>query len=126
LVCLLFGNKFIELIGWSPAKLEQVGNQNHVKEYLFAFLSSLVLVYVLAYFVQYTKANNAVAGMQTGFWLWLGFIATTQLATVIFEERPLGLYLINIGYQFVACLLTGALLAAWKPRAAVVGAGQPA
>jgi Protein of unknown function (DUF1761) len=123
---LIFGNKFIQLIGWSPEKLAQVGNQNHTKEYVFAFLSSLILVYVLAHFVQYTKAKGATDGMQTGFWLWLGFIATTQLSTVVFEERNFGLYLLNIGYQFVACLLTGALLAVWKPRETANTAVQPA
>jgi len=37
--------------------------------------------------------------MQTAFWLWLGFVATTQLATVVFEQRKLGLYLLNVGYK---------------------------
>jgi hypothetical protein len=53
------------------------------------------------------QAQTALDGIQTAFWLWLGFIATTQLATVVFEERKLGLYLINVGYQFVACALGG-------------------
>lgn len=123
---LLFATKFIELIGWSREKLQQVGSQNHTKEYIFAFLSSLVLVYILAHFIQYTRAKGVVDGMQTAFWLWLGFVATTQLATVVFEERNMGLYLLNIGYQLVACLLTGALLAAWKPQGATDAATQPA
>lgn len=123
----LFGNQFIHLIGWSPEKLEQVGNQSHLKEYLFAFLSSLVLVYVLAHFVQYTRARNVAQGMQTALWLWLGFVASTQISTVIFEERRMGLYLLNVGYQLVACLLAGALLAIWRPReAAETPAAQPA
>ena len=50
----LFGNKFIQLIGWSPEKLQQVANRSNGKEYLFALLSSFILVYVLAHFVQYT------------------------------------------------------------------------
>src|SRR5215813_14872469 len=95
----LFGNQFIKLIGWSPEKVAQIGNESHGKEYLIAFVSSLVLVYVLAHFVQYTKAKSAIDGIQTAFWLWLGFVVTTQLATVIFEERRLGLYVLNVGYQ---------------------------
>jgi hypothetical protein len=123
---LIFGNKFIELIGWSPEKLQQVGNQNHTKEYVFAFLSSLVLVYILCHFIQYTNARTAFAGIQTAFWLWLGFVATTQLATVVFEERNVGLYLLNISYQLVACMITGALLAVWRPQGARDTATQPA
>jgi hypothetical protein len=123
---LIFGNKFIELIAWTPAQLQEIQNQSHVKEYAFAFLCSLVLVYILAHFVQYTKAKGAADGMQTAFWLWLGFVATTQLATVIFEQRRLGLYLLNVGYQLVAGLICGAILAAWKPREVAGSAAQPA
>lgn len=79
-------------------------------------MSSLVLVYILAHFVQYTEAKNLAGGLQTAFWLWLGFIVTTQLPTVIFEGRKPGLYMLNIGYQFIACMAAGALLAAWRPK----------
>src|SRR5215470_11647893 len=113
---LLFSNKFVELIAWSPEKLKEMENHNPAKELVIAFISALVLVYILAHFVQYTKARTAIDGIQTAFWLWLGFIATTQLATVVFEERKLGLYLINVSYQLVACALAGIILALWRPR----------
>jgi hypothetical protein len=120
----LFGNKFIELIGWSPEKVAQMGNENPAKAYILAFLMSLVLVFVLAHFLQYTNARTVAQGLQTAFWLWLGFVVTTQLPTVVFEERPFGLYLLSIGYQFVALLLTGAILTLWKPRARSATAAQ--
>lgn len=115
---LLFGNKFLQIIAWTPQQLEQIEAQSHAKELIIAFVSSLVLVYILAHFVQYTKATNALAGIQTAFWLWLGFIATSNIATVLFELRPLGLYLINVSYQLVACALAGAILAVWRPQEA--------
>lgn len=123
---LLFGNKFIALMGWSQEKLNQVASQSHTKEYLAAFSSSLVTCYVLAHFVQYTKARSALDGVQTAFWLWLGFIVTTQLSTVVFEERKPGLYLLNIGYQFVACAVAGVIVTLWKPRAVREAAEQAA
>src|SRR5439155_18720707 len=122
----IFGNKFIQLIGWTPEKLRQVETQSHTKQYVFAFLSSLVLVYILAHFVQYTKAKSAADGIQTAFWLWLGFVVTTQLATVVFEERRLGLFLLNIGYQFVGTCVAGVILVLWKPKEIAAPAPQPA
>ena len=112
--------------GLDPSATQRTGEPKHTKEYVLAFLSSLVLVYVLAHFMRYTKATNLVGGLQTAFWLWLGFVATSQIATVIFEGRKPGLYLLNIGYQLVACLVAGGLLAIWKPRAAADPAIQPA
>ena len=123
---LLFGNKFLQIVNWSPEKLAEVENQSHVKELALAFVTSVVLVYILAHFVQYTKAKTAWAGMETAFWLWLGFIVTTQLATVLFEQRPLGLYLINISYQLVGCTLAGVILAVWRPQEANQAAVQTA
>ena len=118
----IFSTKFIELIAWTPEQLKAVESQNHAAEYILAFLSSLVLVYILAHFIEYTKATTVAGGLQTAFWLWLGFIVTTQLATVIFEGRKPGLYLLNIGYQFVACMVAGALLAIWRARRSIAEA----
>jgi Protein of unknown function (DUF1761) len=123
---LLFGNKFLQIIGWSPEKLAEMEKQTPVKELAITFVTSLVLVYILAHFVQYTKAKTAWGGIQTAFWLWLGFIVTTQLATVLFEQRPLGLYLINIGYQLLGCAIAGVILALWRPQEASDAAAQPA
>jgi Protein of unknown function (DUF1761) len=121
----IFSTKFVALMEWTPEQQAAVANQNHTKEYIIAFITSLVLVYILAHFVQYTNATSAVAGLQTAFWLWLGFIVTTQSATVIFEGRKPGLYLLNIGYQFVACSLSGVILAIWRTRPATESAPQP-
>ena len=112
----IFANTFVEIVG--RAQLEQMVADSHWSQYLVAFVSSLVLVYILAHFIQYTGSKTVAGGMQTAFWLWLGFVVTTQLSGVIFEQRKLGLYLLNIGYQLVACLICGVILAAWKPRTA--------
>jgi len=123
---LLFGNKFIQLINWTPEQLRQVESQSHAKELALAFVMSLVLVYILAHFVQYTKATNALGGIQTAFWLWLGFVVTTQAPTVIFERRSFGLFAINVAYQLVGCALAGAILAIWRTQEATASAAQPA
>src|SRR5688500_10468506 len=86
---LLFGNKFLQIINWTPQQLQQLEAKGAAKELIIALVTSLVLVYILAHFVQYTKAKTVRAGIETAFWLWLGFIVTTQLATVLFEQRPL-------------------------------------
>ncbi len=112
----IFSNKFIQLMNWNEAQLQEITAKSNGKEYLIAFAASFVLVYILAHFVQYTKARTVAGGIQTAFWLWLGFVATTQIATVIFEGRNFGLYLLNVGYQLVGCAIAGALLAIWRPR----------
>ena len=113
---LLFGNKFIEIMRWSPEQLARIQNEGAGAQLALAFVGSLVAAYVLAHIVRYTSAESATDGAKTGLWLWLGFIVTTNLNTVFFEFRPLGLYLINIGYHLVAFLTMGALLAVWRKK----------
>jgi hypothetical protein len=121
---LIFANTFVEIVG--RAQLEQMVADSHWSQYVVAFVTSLVLVYILAHFVQYTAAKTLAGGIQTAFWLWLGFVVTTQLSSVIFEQRKLGLYLLNVSYQLVACLVCGAILAAWKPRGVKDAVPDPA
>ena len=121
---LLFARPFIALKGWTPEQVAALQAQSHAGEIGAAFISSLVLAYVLAHFVKFTGAETARTGVLTGFWLWLGFVVTTNLETVLFEGRPVGLYLINNGYHLVGMLGMGALLAAWKRREARVPAYQ--
>lgn len=111
---LMFERPFIALKGWTPEEVAAVRAASHAAEVGAAFAASLVLAYVLAHFVKFTGAETAAGGMLTGFWLWLGFVATTNLNTVLFESRPVGLYLINNGYHLVGILGMGALLAVWR------------
>ncbi|HEX8422513.1 MAG TPA: DUF1761 domain-containing protein [Pyrinomonadaceae bacterium] len=113
---LLFGGKFIEIMRWSPEQLARIEADGAGGQLALAFVGSLVASYVLAHIVRYLNAESAADGAKTGLWLWLGFIVTTNLNTVFFEFRPLGLYLINIGYHLVAFLAMGTLLAVWRKR----------
>ena len=121
---LLFARPFIALMGWTPEQVAAIQAKGETASLGIAFVTSFVLAYVLAHFVRFVGAETARTGAVTGFWLWLGFVATSNLESVLFESRPLGLYLISNGYHLVGMLGMGALLAAWKRREARVPAHQ--
>jgi len=121
---LLFARPFIALMGWTPEQLAAIQAKGETASLGVAFVTSFVLAYVLAHFVRFVGAETAATGAVTGFWLFVGFVATSNLETVLFESRPLGLYLINNSYHLVGMLGMGALLAAWKRRDARVPAYQ--
>ena len=79
-----------------------------------AFFKPLVMAYVLAHFVVYTKSTTVATGLQCGFWTWLGFVATSIGTNYLFERRPLRLFLVNSGYNLVSLLGMGAVLAVWQ------------
>jgi len=64
------------------------------------------------------KADTAVKGAQTGILMSVGFVATTTLTTYLYEGRPFNLFLINVGYIVVGMALMGAVIGAWKKKAA--------
>lgn len=111
---LLFANRFIALMRLTAEDLARIEQQGAAKEIAIAFGSSLLTAFVLAHFVRYARATNLADGLKTGLWVCIGFVFTSNLATVIFENRPFGLYLINNGYHLVGFLLMGALLAVWR------------
>lgn len=88
------------------------------KPMLGNFLALLLTAYVLTYVIQsaeaFSKTSGVAAGLQAGFWIWLGFIATTALNTVLWEKASWKLYFINVGHHLAGLLLMGAILAAWQ------------
>ena len=65
---LLFARPFIALKGWTPEQLAAIQAQSHAGEIGLAFVTSLLLAYVLAHFVKFTGAEAAGSGALTGFW----------------------------------------------------------
>ena len=121
---LLFARPFIALMGWTPEQAAAIQQNGEEPSLAVAFVTSLVLAYALALALRFVGAETARAGALVALALFAGFVATSNLETVLFESRPLGLYLINNGYHLVGMLGMGALLAAWKRREARVPAYQ--
>ena len=110
----LFSDRFVALMRWTPEDLARMEARGSARELALALAASVLAAYVLAHFVRYAGARTGLDGALTGFWAFVGFVLTTNLATVIFEGRPAGLYLISMGYNLVALLLMGVLLAVWR------------
>ena len=84
------------------------------KGYAVSIVGSIIFVLGLATLVEATGAADLAEGLALGLIAGVGFVATTQAANYAFENRPLKLYLINIGYSVVGFAIIGALLGAWQ------------
>lgn len=108
-----FGKMWMHYMGLTAEHMEK-HKKDMWSKYALNFLAALLMSYILAHFVYYTESRTFSDGMQTGFWLWLGFIATTFLGSLLWEMKKVQLYYINVGYYLVTLLLTGGLLAVWQ------------
>lgn len=74
------------------------------------FVLTLVTAYILAHFIALMGITNVNSALQLGFWLWLGFQAPMLFASVLFERRPVELFLINASNRLVSILLMAVIL----------------
>jgi len=57
---------------------------------------------------------TAAAGALTGFMLWFGFVAPTNLVNKLFAGHGFQVWVIEAGNHLLNLLLFGAILGAWR------------
>lgn len=106
----LFGRQWMTYLGIDPASLPRGGM---TRIYVWQLILALVTAYVLARLVDVMGASTIGGGIVAGFWIWLGFVATQTATGVLYERRPLGLWVLNNAYHLINLAVMGALLAVW-------------
>jgi len=86
--------------------------------YIVSFLLNLLIAFVLAQICIWRNADTAARGAAVGVLLWIGFIGPVTYSTYMYEMRPKALFAINEFYPLVGFCMMGAILGAWKKKAA--------
>jgi hypothetical protein len=111
----LFGKQWMKLSGFTKADMDEAKKKGMGKSYGLMALGSLVMAFVLAHSLvfaaSYMHVSGLSAGLQSGFWSWLGFVAPVTLGTVLWDGKPWKLYILTNGYYLVSLLLMGVILA---------------
>ena len=106
----LFGKPWMKLSKINPNKVKKK-NKSMAGPMIWAFIATLVLVGTLSSIINLLGINTALGGLGIGFCLWLGFIATTMLNGILWECKPVALYLINVTHYLVVLAVSGIVLA---------------
>lgn len=109
---LLFGKSWIKMMGWSSSTLKSM-QKSAGPSYAVGFLNSLVMAYVLAHFVDLSRATDSQGALVLAFWVWLGFVATVQLGSVLWEGRSIKLWGLNAAYFLVSLSVMSLVLTLW-------------
>ena len=109
-----FGKTWIKLQGWTEKSLK-AQQKKAMKEgmagtWLLGIVSNIVWVGVLALFLAEMNVTTLPAAHLLAFWVWLGFVATTQLASFLWERKPFKLFLFNTAYNLIALLIAATIL----------------
>lgn len=110
----LFGKPWMKMMGITPEKAKEMKKKNMTKEYVMMFVGSLLMAFVLSHALIFAKAylheTGISAGLQTGFWNWIGFVAPVTIGAVLWENKPWKLWILNTGYFLVLLLIQGIIL----------------
>lgn len=107
----LFGKQWMAVTGITPTEEER---KNMLKPMALGFLGSLVIAFILAHTIvfatSYTNTSGALAGMEGGFWGWLGFVAPVTMNLVLWERFSWKRWMFANAYHLVCFLTMGAII----------------
>ncbi len=107
-----FGKEWMKAMGKSEAEMEKA-KADATRSYISTFIGAILMALVLEIFIGYRGVISLLDGALVGFLAWLGFVLPSALGSFLFEGRNKKLFLINAGYNGVALIIIGAILALW-------------
>ena len=107
----LFGNIWLRLTG---QKAEDISKEDASRSMMISIVPSLILVFSLALVVAFVNASTIIDALIIGSVVSIGFIGTISFNLVLFESRPVKLFLLNAGYPFVSLNICAVILTMWK------------
>lgn len=114
----LFGKTWMKLSGISMGHMNAEMKKQITISYTIMAIGSVVMAFVMAhsmvFAMSYLEITGVSAGVQGGFWNWLGFVAPVTVGTVIWEGKPWKLWFINAGFYLVSLIVMGIILALWQ------------
>jgi len=106
----VFGKDWMKMMG---LKENDMKGDMAKKSMAGGLVAELITAYVLAHLVQFMGVVTTQEALQLGFWLWLGFRATSDISVHLWGGKPLKMFYINSGYRLVSMLAMATILTMW-------------
>jgi len=108
-----FGPKTFFPVWWQAIGKEGSEPAGMTKTWILLILASLIQAVFTVVVLTSLGANTAGTGMLAGFFLWLGFVATTGLTNKLFANQ-IKAWLIETGNHLINFLIFGAIIGGWS------------
>jgi hypothetical protein len=111
----LFGKSWVRLHGYTEAQIAAMKQAKPPAVFFSVMIVSYLLVAcIVAIIAGASGIESAVGGATLGLLLWFGFALAIGLTSYIASDKPFGVYAIDLSYQFVFLIMTGAIIGAWR------------
>jgi len=108
-----FGRWWERAHGYDDPARKAVLMASAPRNYLASLVVYVVLALVLRFFLYRLAASDASSAVRLAVLVWLGFVATIGLTTILFALQPLALWAIDAGFQLLFMCLMALML---RPR----------
>ena len=81
---------------------------------VYGTINALVTAFFVGLITAALKSGNLSGGLIAGFVLWIGIAATSRMNSVIYEQKPLSLFIVNAGYDLANILVMCVIFSVWK------------
>lgn len=106
----VFGTAWMRLAGVTPEMAER-GKKMMPLSVIVSLCGSMLIAYVMNYVgIAFHIFDWVGAVFELALWCWLGFVVPTSLGTILWEQRPFKLYLINTLYWLVTFIVMALIL----------------
>ena len=107
----LFGKTWMKLNKIDMKNIDANKKKGMGKMMILSFIGTLITASVLYILIGNTGVSGIGEGIMLSFWLWLGFLAsTTLLGSVLWDNKPWGLFVLNGAYWFVNLIVISLVL----------------
>jgi hypothetical protein len=117
----LFNKLWMEGMGWDPndkahtEKMKKSATSAYIQMFIGVILQVWVLTHVLwAFSLALPETKGIMAGVQGGFWVWLGFVLPIKYGDKIWGGKKFKYVAIDLGYYLVNLIVMSVILSVWK------------
>lgn len=111
----MFANAWMSGHGYSAEKMVAMRAANPPARTMALTLASLlIMAAVLELLMGWLRITGVKPGVGFAVLIWFGFVATVIMIANVFSDKPLRVFLIDSGYQFVALAIMGGVIGGWR------------
>lgn len=109
----LFGKQWMAYVGISEESMKKMP-LTPLQAIIGGFVTACVMATVLSFASLFFAATTLMHALLLAVWVWLGFVATTQAGSFLWEGKPFGLFVINASNSLVALVIMSLILVLWR------------
>ncbi len=100
-----FGQMWMSLSGLTSMSMDNEAKNAIAKRYVVQVIFTLFTAMTLSHFARVLSVTTIAGGFELAAWIWLGFQIPLLIHPVLFEKKPVMLFVLHSSYYFLVTLL---------------------